>query len=217
MLLGFSILLGNSPSVDLYGIVAGHVYFFLDDVFPYIRAGRGRRPLVRQPCDPTSATHPRPPSPSTHPPPHPHPLRLRAMVEHTTALVTHLPYIRGRRVTRLHLCSRSPVRCRLDLVWQRSPAWLLGAMRWLSGETDATARTTSSAYRDVGIGRVVHAEPADGMAGVGAGAAGANAAVTGGPTDPPAERGEVGAPEPDHASMAEPVAGAAEQAHEHVD
>ena len=45
VLLGFSVLLGNSPSVDLMGIAVGHLYFFLDDVYPYTRAGRGRRPL----------------------------------------------------------------------------------------------------------------------------------------------------------------------------
>ena len=45
VLLGFSVLLGNSPSVDLMGIVVGHLYFFLDDVYPYTRAGKGRRPL----------------------------------------------------------------------------------------------------------------------------------------------------------------------------
>ena len=45
VLLGFSVLLGNSPSVDLMGIAVGHLYFFLDDVFPYTRGGRGRRPL----------------------------------------------------------------------------------------------------------------------------------------------------------------------------
>lgn len=45
VLLGFSVLLGNSPSVDLMGIAVGHLYFFLDDVYPYTRAGKGRRPL----------------------------------------------------------------------------------------------------------------------------------------------------------------------------
>ena len=45
VLLGFSVLLGNSPSVDLIGIAVGHLYFFLDDVYPYTRAGKGRRPL----------------------------------------------------------------------------------------------------------------------------------------------------------------------------
>lgn len=45
VLLGFSVLLGNSPSIDLMGIATGHLYFFLDDVFPHTRGGRGRRPL----------------------------------------------------------------------------------------------------------------------------------------------------------------------------
>eukprot|EP00322_Chrysochromulina_rotalis_P019521 CAMPEP_0115880350 /NCGR_PEP_ID=MMETSP0287-20121206/27824_1 /TAXON_ID=412157 /ORGANISM="Chrysochromulina rotalis, Strain UIO044" /LENGTH=203 /DNA_ID=CAMNT_0003336155 /DNA_START=138 /DNA_END=749 /DNA_ORIENTATION=- len=45
VLLAFSMLLGNSPSVDLMGIAVGHVYFFLDDVFPYTRGGHGCRPL----------------------------------------------------------------------------------------------------------------------------------------------------------------------------
>merc|ERR1719171_213441 len=49
VLLGFSVLLGNSPSVDLMGIAVGHLYFFLDDVYPYTRAGRGRRPLRTPP------------------------------------------------------------------------------------------------------------------------------------------------------------------------
>ncbi|KAF0299684.1 Derlin-2 [Amphibalanus amphitrite] len=34
VLLGFSLLLGNSVSVDLMGIAVGHAYFFLEDVFP---------------------------------------------------------------------------------------------------------------------------------------------------------------------------------------
>jgi len=45
VLLGFSVLLGNSPSVDVMGIAVGHLYFFLDDVFPHTRGGRGCRPL----------------------------------------------------------------------------------------------------------------------------------------------------------------------------
>ena len=45
-LLGFSVLLGNSPTTDLLGIGAGHVYYFLEDVHPYTAAGRGRRVLV---------------------------------------------------------------------------------------------------------------------------------------------------------------------------
>ncbi|XP_072099554.1 derlin-2-like isoform X5 [Mobula birostris] len=34
VLMGFSLLLGNSVIVDLLGIVVGHVYYFLEDVFP---------------------------------------------------------------------------------------------------------------------------------------------------------------------------------------
>lgn len=38
VLLGFSVLLGNSILVDLVGIAVGHVYYFLEDVFP-LRSG----------------------------------------------------------------------------------------------------------------------------------------------------------------------------------
>nr|XP_060503615.1 derlin-2 isoform X3 [Panthera onca] len=34
VLMGFSLLLGNSVIVDLLGIAVGHIYFFLEDVFP---------------------------------------------------------------------------------------------------------------------------------------------------------------------------------------
>ncbi|CAH0563783.1 unnamed protein product [Brassicogethes aeneus] len=34
VLLGFSVLLGNAVYVDLMGIAVGHIYFFLEDVFP---------------------------------------------------------------------------------------------------------------------------------------------------------------------------------------
>ncbi|XP_045600194.2 derlin-2 [Procambarus clarkii] len=34
VLLGFSVLLGNSILVDLVGIAVGHIYYFLEDVFP---------------------------------------------------------------------------------------------------------------------------------------------------------------------------------------
>ena len=34
VLLAFSLLLGNSVEVDMMGIVVGHAYFFLEDVFP---------------------------------------------------------------------------------------------------------------------------------------------------------------------------------------
>jgi len=45
VLLGFSILLGHSPTIDLMGIAVGHVYFYIEDVFHTTPAGRGRRPL----------------------------------------------------------------------------------------------------------------------------------------------------------------------------
>ncbi|XP_055296675.1 derlin-2 [Sitodiplosis mosellana] len=38
-LLGFSVILGNTIWVDLMGIVVGHAYFFLEDVFPKQRGG----------------------------------------------------------------------------------------------------------------------------------------------------------------------------------
>lgn len=31
---------GNSPAVDLMGIAVGHVYYFLEDVYPHTRGGR---------------------------------------------------------------------------------------------------------------------------------------------------------------------------------
>jgi len=34
VLLGFSLLLGNSVAVDLLGIAVGHFYYFLEDIFP---------------------------------------------------------------------------------------------------------------------------------------------------------------------------------------
>eukprot|EP00882_Tetradesmus_deserticola_P003688 GHRQ01003902.1.p1 GENE.GHRQ01003902.1~~GHRQ01003902.1.p1 ORF type:complete len:263 (+),score=114.90 GHRQ01003902.1:284-1072(+) len=42
VLLAFSVMLGSSPKVDLMGMVAGHAYYFLEDVYPRMT---GRRPL----------------------------------------------------------------------------------------------------------------------------------------------------------------------------
>jgi Derlin-2/3 len=39
VLLAFSLLLGNSVIVDFIGIAVGHVYYFLEDVFPTQRGG----------------------------------------------------------------------------------------------------------------------------------------------------------------------------------
>lgn len=41
VLLGFSVVLGNSATIDLIGIVVGHVYYFLEDVYPQIADIRG--------------------------------------------------------------------------------------------------------------------------------------------------------------------------------
>ncbi|KAJ3645641.1 hypothetical protein Zmor_023282 [Zophobas morio] len=39
VLLGFSLLLGNAVYVDLMGIAVGHIYYFMEDVFPNQRGG----------------------------------------------------------------------------------------------------------------------------------------------------------------------------------
>ncbi|XP_018333552.1 derlin-2-like isoform X3 [Agrilus planipennis] len=39
VLLAFSLLLGNAVYVDLLGIAVGHVYYFIEDVFPSQRGG----------------------------------------------------------------------------------------------------------------------------------------------------------------------------------
>lgn len=43
VLLGFTVMLGSSPVVDLLGMVAGHIYYFLEDVYPQMS---GRRVLA---------------------------------------------------------------------------------------------------------------------------------------------------------------------------
>ena len=45
VLLGFSLMLGSSPLVDLLGMGAGHLYYFFHDVYPQMT---GRR-LLRTP------------------------------------------------------------------------------------------------------------------------------------------------------------------------
>jgi len=39
VLFAFSLLLGNSIIVDLMGIIVGHIYYFLEDVFPHQQGG----------------------------------------------------------------------------------------------------------------------------------------------------------------------------------
>ena len=41
VMLGFSVLLGNSVKVDLIGILVGHCYYFLEYVFPVLAEVRG--------------------------------------------------------------------------------------------------------------------------------------------------------------------------------
>jgi hypothetical protein len=43
VLLSFSVVLGNSATIDLIGIIVGHVYYFLEDVYPIIADIRGWR------------------------------------------------------------------------------------------------------------------------------------------------------------------------------
>jgi Derlin-2/3 len=43
VLLGLSLLFGNSPVIDLMGISVGHIYFFLEDVLPEVARIRGWR------------------------------------------------------------------------------------------------------------------------------------------------------------------------------
>jgi Derlin-2/3 len=45
VLLGFSVMVGSSPWVDLLGMAAGHAYYFLEDVYPLMT---GRR-ILRTP------------------------------------------------------------------------------------------------------------------------------------------------------------------------
>lgn len=40
VLLGFSVILRSSPIVDILGMVAGHCYYFLEDVYPRMQGGR---------------------------------------------------------------------------------------------------------------------------------------------------------------------------------
>ena len=42
VLLSFALLMGNAPVVDIIGIVVGHIYYFLEDVYPEMT---GRRVL----------------------------------------------------------------------------------------------------------------------------------------------------------------------------
>ena len=57
VLLGFSLLLGNSVSVDLLGMAVGHCYYFIEDIFPNQPGGWKilRTPqLLKTLCDPVT-------------------------------------------------------------------------------------------------------------------------------------------------------------------
>ena len=41
VMLGFSVLLGNSVTTDLMGIIVGHTYYFLEYVYPVLAETRG--------------------------------------------------------------------------------------------------------------------------------------------------------------------------------
>ena len=40
VILGFGVLLGQSPILDALGIVVGHIYYYLEDVLPQLTGGR---------------------------------------------------------------------------------------------------------------------------------------------------------------------------------
>lgn len=44
VLFAFSLILGNSATVDLIGIAVGHIYFYFDDIFPEVARIRGWAP-----------------------------------------------------------------------------------------------------------------------------------------------------------------------------
>lgn len=41
VLLTFSVLLGNPPTIDIIGIIVGHTYYFLEFVYPVVAESRG--------------------------------------------------------------------------------------------------------------------------------------------------------------------------------
>jgi len=46
VILGFGVLLGQSPIYDLLGVVVGHLYYFLEDVYPEVSG----RKLLKTPA-----------------------------------------------------------------------------------------------------------------------------------------------------------------------
>lgn len=66
VILGFSLLFGNSVSEDLLGIAVGHIYYFIEDVYPF--QPRGRR-LLKTPAFLQTILDAVPEDPSYHPEP----------------------------------------------------------------------------------------------------------------------------------------------------
>eukprot|EP01113_Clastostelium_recurvatum_P031581 TRINITY_DN3954_c0_g1_i3.p1 TRINITY_DN3954_c0_g1~~TRINITY_DN3954_c0_g1_i3.p1 ORF type:complete len:239 (-),score=27.21 TRINITY_DN3954_c0_g1_i3:77-793(-) len=68
VILGFGMLLGQSPLLDGLGIVVGHVYYYLEDIYPTISNGRRilRTPqFLKTILDaPVAQQAPRPPAPA---------------------------------------------------------------------------------------------------------------------------------------------------------
>jgi|TARA_B110000971_G_C19917802_1_gene457660 Derlin-2/3 len=50
VMLAFSMLMGNSPTIDLIGMAVGHMYFFAEFVYPKLAEIRGWR--IRRLMDP---------------------------------------------------------------------------------------------------------------------------------------------------------------------
>jgi Derlin-2/3 len=40
VILGFGMVLGQNPVFDLLGIVVGHIYYYLEDIYPQLTGGR---------------------------------------------------------------------------------------------------------------------------------------------------------------------------------
>merc|ERR1711936_556287 len=70
VLLGFSLLLGNSVSVDLLGMAVGHCYYFMEDIFPNQPGGWKilKTPhFLRLLCDPVTEDPSYQPAPEDRP------------------------------------------------------------------------------------------------------------------------------------------------------
>jgi len=70
VLLGFSLLLGNSVSVDLLGMAVGHCYYFMEDIFPQQPGGWRilKTPhFLRLLCDPVTEDPSYQPAPEDRP------------------------------------------------------------------------------------------------------------------------------------------------------